>query len=100
LRVYLRLVKQQQWIWIKASRRNVMATTMCISYGWVGEDREVELVVKDGCWVTRHYIDGEPDQSFSKTQHTHELLTPWSEAVPRSTVVQELTARNPHLRIR
>ena len=77
-----------------------MSTTTCISYGWVGEDREIELTVKDGVWITRHYIGGQPDRSLSKTKDTHEMLTPWLEIVPRSTVVQELTARNPHLMIR
>jgi len=77
-----------------------MAATTCISYGWVGEEREVDLAVKDGVWVTTHYIDGQPDRSLSKGSHTNEVLTPWLEAVPRSTVIQELTARNPHLRIR
>jgi hypothetical protein len=84
----------------KIRKEEIMAATTCISYGWVGEDREVELMVKDGVWVTAHYIDGQPDRRLSKTPHTNEILTPWSEAVPRSTVVQELTARNPHLRIR
>jgi hypothetical protein len=77
-----------------------MATMTCISYGWIGEDREVELMVKDGVWMTTHYIDGQPDRRLSKSHDTHELLTPWLESVPRSTVVQELTARNPHLTIR
>jgi len=77
-----------------------MSMMTCISYGWVGEDREIELTVKDGIWMTRHYIDGQADRSLSKTNETHELLTPWLEAVPRSTIIQELTARNPHLTIR
>jgi hypothetical protein len=77
-----------------------MAGTTCISYGWVGENREVELAVKDGVWITTHYIDGQPDRSFSNPPGTNEVLTPWPEEVPRNTVIQELTARNPHLTIR
>ena len=76
-----------------------MVTPYCISFGWAGENREVELLVKDGVWMTAHYIDGQPDQQLIKTYGSHELPTPWSDAVPRSTVVQDFTARNPHIKI-
>ncbi len=71
-----------------------------VSFGWIGEDREIEVVLEHGVWHTAHVVDGEPDKSLNRIHGTNRLHTPWSEETDRETVIQELAARNPHARIR
>ena len=70
-----------------------------VSFGWIGEDREIKIVVKDGVWTTVHHVDGQPDKQLIKMFGTHELPTPWSEDTDRDTVISELAARNQHAKI-
>ena len=70
-----------------------------VSFGWIGENREVKVSLKNGVWVTTHYVDGQPDPQLIKAFGTHELPTPWSEDTDRSTVVSELEVRNSHAKI-
>ena len=70
-----------------------------LSFGWAGEDREIKVVLKDGVWMTEHFIEGEPDPLVTKMFGSHQLPTPWTEETDRDTVVQELTARNAHAKI-
>lgn len=75
-------------------------TTPCVvSFGWAGEDREVKLLKKNGVWMTAHFVKGQPDQKFAKLYGSNELPTPWPESTDRETVVQALTAINPHIKI-
>lgn len=66
------------------------------SFGWIGENREMKVFLKDGQWHTRHFIDGQPDQSLIKIYGTHEIPTPWSEETDQETVISELAMRNQH----
>ena len=70
-----------------------------VSFGWIGENREITLKVKDGIWHTVHHVDGEPDPHFSKIFGSNELPTPWKEDVDKETVIKELADRNPHATI-
>ena len=70
-----------------------------VSFGWIGENREIKVVLKDGVWNTVHYVDGEPDPHFTKIYGSNELPTPWTEETDRDTVVSELAARNQHAKI-
>ena len=71
-----------------------------VSFGWSGEpERDIKLFVKDGVWMTSHYIEGKPDELFVKIFGSHELTTPWTEETDRETVVKELSARNPHAKV-
>jgi hypothetical protein len=67
-----------------------------VSFGWTGENREIEVVLKDGTWMTVHYVDGEPDPHFSKIFGSNELETPWTDETDKDTVIKELADRNPH----
>ena len=69
------------------------------SFGWVGEDREIKLVVKGGVWHTVHTIGGQPDQKLIKLHGTNELPSPWSESTDKNTVIKELTELNQHAKI-
>ena len=35
-----------------------------VSFGWIGEDREITVKVVDGVWHTVHIVNGEPDGSL------------------------------------
>jgi hypothetical protein len=75
-----------------------MAVTPCVvSFGWAGEEREVKLVKKNGVWMTAHFVKGQADQKVAKLYGSNELPTPWADNVDRETVVQALTAINPHI---
>jgi hypothetical protein len=67
-----------------------------VSFGWSGENREIEIFLKDGTWMTRHFVDGKPDPLFTKCYGSHELRSPWTEDTDRDTVIEELSARNQH----
>jgi hypothetical protein len=69
------------------------------SFGWVGENREIKLVQKEGIWKTVHFIDGQPDQKLIKLHKTNELPTPWADSTDRATVVAALSEINPHAKI-
>ena len=32
-----------------------------VSFGWIGENRSIKVILKDGLWHTEHHIDGKPD---------------------------------------
>ena len=70
-----------------------------VSFGWIGENRDIKVLLKDGVWMTSHKVDGEPDPFLTKTYGTHELPTPWTEETDRETVIKELKARNEHATI-
>ena len=70
-----------------------------VSFGWVGENREMEVVLKGGRWHTVHRVDGEPDPRMIKIYGSNELPTPWTEETSRETVIEELAARNGHAKI-
>jgi len=70
-----------------------------VSFGWIGENREITVVLKDGVWHTVHYIDGEPDQGMIKIHGSNELPTLWTAETDRETVISELAARNSHATI-
>ena len=70
-----------------------------VSFGWAGEDREVKVVLKDGVWVTEHYIKGKPDPLVVKMFGSHQLPTPWTEETDRDAVIEELKVRNAHAKI-
>ena len=70
-----------------------------VSFGWVGENREVEVVLKDGRWHTVHSVDGDPDPRMIKIYGSNVLPSPWTEETPRETVIEELSARNVHAKI-
>ena len=70
-----------------------------VSFGWIGEDREITVKVVDGVWHTVHIVNGEPDKSLTRTHGSNTLATPWTEETDRETVIQELSARNPHAKI-
>ena len=67
-----------------------------VSFGWNGRDRDIEVFLKDGVWMTRHTIDGAPDEQLARMLGSHELPTPWKEDTDRETVIQELAVRNQH----
>ena len=70
-----------------------------VSFGWIGENREIEVVLEDGVWHTVHTIDGEPDQSLTRIHGSNKLPTPWTEETNKRTVISELAARNQHAKI-
>ena len=70
-----------------------------VSFGWNGRDRDIEVFVKDGVWMTRHTIDGEPDEQLIRMLGSHELPTPWSEGTDRDAVIRDLSDRNRHATI-
>ena len=70
-----------------------------VSFGWIGEDREITVKVVDGVWHTVHIVNGELDRSLTRTHGSSTLPTPWTEGTDRETVIQELAARNPHAKI-
>ena len=67
-----------------------------VSFGWIGENREIKVVLKDGVWMTTHLVDGEPDPFLTKTYGSHELPTPWTDETDKATVIKELADRNQH----
>jgi len=60
---------------------------------------EIKVELKEGTWITVHTLDGKPNPDIIGMFSTHELPTPWGEETERSTVVEELTARNPNAKI-
>ena len=64
-----------------------------------GGDKEIKVVLKDGTWMTTHFVDGEPDRHVIKMFGTNELPTPWSSDTDRDTVIEELASRNAHAKI-
>ncbi|MCY4580467.1 MAG: hypothetical protein OXD31_15660 [Chloroflexi bacterium] len=73
-----------------------MAAPVMVSFGWTGENREIKVVQQDDAWYTEHLIDGEPDQQLIKLFGTNVIPTPWSSDSDKSTVMEELTVRNPN----
>ena len=68
-----------------------------VSFGWSGEEnKEITVVLKDGVWMTTHFIAGEPDQQIIRMFGSNELPTPWTEETDKETVIQELQIRNGH----
>ena len=73
-----------------------MAAPVMVSFGWTGESREIKVVQQDDAWYTEHLIEGEPDQQLIKLFGTNVIPTPWSSDSDKSTVMEELTVRNPN----
>ncbi len=67
-----------------------------VSFGWVGENRDIKVELDDGTWMTVHRVDGQPDERMIKMFGSHKLPTPWKEDTDKDTVISELAARNPH----
>ena len=67
-----------------------------VSFGWSGENREIEVFLENGIWMTRHFVDGKPDPLFTKCYGSHELPSPWTEDTDRDKVIEELSSRNQH----
>ena len=70
-----------------------------VSFGWIGENRSIKVIIKDGLWHTEHLIDGKPDEHLIKVFGANILPTPWSEEVDQETVIKELKERNLHAEI-
>ena len=66
------------------------------SFGWAGENREIQVFQKKGIWMTRSLIDSQPDPSLLKIYGTNELPTPWTKETDKETVIKELSVRNQH----
>ena len=65
-----------------------------ISFGWIGENREIKLEKKDGVWVTVHSIEGKPDQNLIDVFGSNELPTPWPDSTDKEYVINALTEVN------
>jgi len=70
-----------------------------VSFGWTGENREIEVVLQDGRWMTTHFIDGKPDEHFTRIFGSHVLPSPWDENTDKEVVIEELSARNQHAKV-
>ncbi len=72
-----------------------------VSFGWSRDgDKVMKVFVRDGRWMTGHYLDGEPDQGIVKPFGTHELPTPWAEdEKTQEEAIKELADRNPRANV-
>ncbi len=70
-----------------------------VSFGWTGEDREIKVELQDEKWMTVHFVDGKPDEHFSRIFGSHILPTPWSKDTDKDTVIRELSERNLHAKV-
>ena len=70
-----------------------------VSFGWIGENRSIKVILKDGLWHTEHHIDGKPDEHLIKVFCANILPTPWGDDVDQETVIKELKERNLHAEI-
>lgn len=76
-----------------------MDAPVIVSFGWTGEDRKINVVERDGKWLTEHVVDGSPDQQLIRLFGTNTIPTPWSSDKSRDEVVEELSVRNPNSRV-
>ena len=73
-----------------------MGAPVIVSFGWTGEDRKINVVERDGKWLTEHVVDGSPDEQLVRLFGTNVIPTPWSADKSRDEVVEELAVRNPN----
>ena len=73
-----------------------MDAPVIVSFGWTGEDRKINVVERDGKWLTEHVVDGSPDQQLIRLFGTNTIPTPWYSDKSRDEVVEELSVRNPN----
>ncbi len=61
--------------------------------------KEIRLELRDGIWHAEMLVDGKPDMEIVELYNTHIIATPYFLPTTFDQVAQELSIRQPHVKI-